>query len=377
VETDVFEERVERIGSLLSGGGKFGADAFVAVCQDGVGWEDIYYLTGFIGTSGVLAVTPPRDAVLFVDSRYVEIAGGTCRCGVEPCTWERGLSPLRAAMEYIAGKHPSQVAFGGGRMSRSAFAEIVRALPGDVGTTDVTGVLMDLRRRKSDCEVQHIRDAIDIAAGAFAAALRDARGGISERAFASRLEYLARSGGGDFANPVHVMVASGARTSMPHALPTEKKMEWGEMVVVDFGVRSCGYACDVTRMFCLGDPPNELTNLYSLVRWAQEESAALLKPGRPVREVDAAARSVMENAHLGEFFIHALGHGMGLSIHEPPSINQMSSAPLAEGDVVTLEPGFYRAGWGGMRVEDDYLVTKTGAERLTVHFSNELYIVGR
>jgi Xaa-Pro aminopeptidase len=115
--------------------------------------------------------------------------------------------------------------------------------------------------------------------------------------------------------------------------------------------------------------------MYSLALWAQEEAAALIAPGRSAKELDAAARSVMDGASLGENFTHGVGHGIGISVHEMPSINQFSATALVEGDAITLEPGFYKPGWGGIRVEDDYLVTKSGCERLTENFSNELFVV--
>jgi Xaa-Pro aminopeptidase len=172
------------------------------------------------------------------------------------------------------------------------------------------------------------------------------------------------------------MVMSGTRTSLPHAVPEWKKFEWGDLVLVDFCVRSGGYVCDITRMLSIGEPAKETSRLYSVVRWAQEEAAALVAPGVPVKEVDAAARGVIGSAGLDGFFTHGLGHGIGVSVHEMPSINQFSGARLSEGDVITLEPGFYKTGWFGMRVEDDYLVTDTGALSLSGAFDSALRVVG-
>jgi Xaa-Pro aminopeptidase len=197
---------------------------------------------------------------------------------------------------------------------------------------------------------------------------------MTERQFAARLEFeIAEQGGLSAARPI---VASGARTAMPHAFPTEKKFERGDMAVVDFGVRLQGYVCDITRMMSVGVADENVRKLYSILRWAQEEAAALVCHDRAASEVDSAARGVMEIAGLGKNFTHGLGHGIGLAIHEAPSVSGMSGALLADGDVITLEPGFYMPGCLGMRVEDDYLVTKTGAEKLSAAFDANIAVVG-
>ena len=145
--------------------------------------------------------------------------------------------------------------------------------------------------------------------------------------------------------------------------------------MVDFGARCDGYVCDLTRMMSVGAPSEETRGLYSVLVWAQAEAAALIAPGRTAREIDAAARDVMASAGLGAYFVHGVGHGIGLCVHEPPSVNASAGARLAEGDVITLEPGMYRPGWGGMRVEDDYLVTGEGAVCLSDGLSRELFVL--
>jgi Xaa-Pro aminopeptidase len=356
----------------MSGGDEFSASALILACRDGMGWEDVYYLSGFPGSSGVLVIT--RDeATLFVDSRYAAMAGETCACGWVHCTAERRRAPLRAAAEYVAAMNLERVAFGGSRLIYPAYREL-RSVLKSAKLTDFSSVLLNMRRHKSDAEVGCIMDAADIAERAFRYVVRDASAGTSEREFAAMLEYAARSGGGDFSYAAPVMVTSGLRTFMPHAFPTEKKFEWGDLVIADFCVRKRGYVCDMTRMFSIGEPTRETLRLYSLLLWSVEEAADIIAPGRAASEIDLAARGVIRSAGLGDYFTHGVGHGIGIAVHEMPSINQFSGVRLAEGDTITLEPGFYKPGWGGMRVEDDYLVTKTGARRLT-GLSNELYVV--
>jgi Xaa-Pro aminopeptidase len=374
MDARTFETRIANVSAILTKQIK-PLSAFIAISQDGVGWEDIYYLSGFSGTSGALAITP-HDAVLFVDSRYAELAKETCVCQLMPCEAGRRITPLQAAANFVTEKSPTRVALGGRRLTHSAHNELDEIFAGNVELIDFSNVLMNMRRRKNAEEVAKIREAAGIAARAFTWALSETSAGVSEREFAARLEYMVHALGGDFANPIPVIVSSGARTSLPHAVPTRKKFDWGDWVMVDFCVRKDGYVCDITRMLSIGEPSEETKALYTLVRWAQEEAAALLSPGFDVNEIDEAARDIMVGANLGNYFTHGAGHGVGLSVHEMPSINKFSGLRLTEGDVVTLEPGFYKTGWGGMRVEDDYLVTMSGGERLTEGLSNDLFVVG-
>ena len=372
VEAREFRTRIKKITSAISLPGPSKADAFLAVCRNGIGWEDIYYLTGFWGTSGALVITRD-DSRLFVDSRYAEAAEESRVCAnVFPLTG-LGASPLGAAIEYIENARASRVAFGGSDLSLALYREISRAF-GDSCLADLSYVLAGMRRRKSKYEIGCIIEAIHIASGAFAAAAARCGPGVTERQFVSRLEFeIAEHGGNSAVRPI---VASGARTAMPHAFPTEKKFERGDMVVVDFGVRRLGYVCDITRMMSVGGADENVRKLYSILRWAQEEAAALVCDGRAASDVDSAARGVMEVAGIGKHFTHGLGHGIGLAVHEAPLVSGMSRAVLADGDVITLEPGFYRPGCLGMRVEDDYLVTKTGAEKLSAAFNPDIVMVG-
>jgi Xaa-Pro aminopeptidase len=367
-----FETRIKNIRSVMSGADEFSASALILACRDEKGWEDVYYLSGFPGSSGVLVITPD-EANLFVDSRYIALAGETCACGLVHCTAERRRTPLRAAAEYVAAMNLENVAFGGAQLTYSIYRELCSVLK-NAKLIDFSNVLMNMRRHKSDAEVSCIMDAAGIAERAFQYAVEDVSAGASEREFAAMLEYAARAGGGDFSYAAPVIVTSGVRTSMPHAVPTEKKFEWGDLVIADFCVRKRGYVCDMTRMFSIGEPTKETLRLYSLLLWSVEEAADIIAPGRAAAEIDLAARGVIRSAGLGDCFTHGVGHGIGIAVHEMPSINQFSGARLAEGDTITLEPGFYKPGWGGMRVEDDYLVTKTGTRRLT-GLSNELYVV--
>ncbi|MDR1580879.1 MAG: Xaa-Pro peptidase family protein [Synergistaceae bacterium] len=372
MEAREFGTRIKKIADAISRPGPSKADAFLAVCRNGIGWEDIYYLTGFSGTSGALVITG-GDSRLFVDSRYAGAAEEARIYANVSVLTGAGVSPLGAALEYIENARASRVAFGGSDLSLTLYREISRVF-GDSCLVDLSRVLAGMRRRKSKYEIGCIIEAIRMASGAFAAAAARCGPGMTERQFAARLEFEIAEHGGLPA--MRTIVASGARTAMPHAFPTGKKFERGDMIVVDFGVRQLGYVCDITRMMSAGEAEENVRKLYSILRWAQEEAAALVCHGRAASEIDGAARGVMEVAGLGEYFIHGLGHGIGLAVHEAPPVSRVSGALLADGDVITLEPGFYRPGCLGMRVEDDYLVTKTGAEKLSAAFDPEITVVG-
>ncbi|MDR1133008.1 MAG: M24 family metallopeptidase, partial [Synergistaceae bacterium] len=295
VDAREFGARIKKIASAISRPGPTKADAFLAVCRNGIGWEDIYYLTGFSGTSGALVITRD-DSRLFVDSRYAGAVEESPVYANVSCLPGMNASPLGAAVKYIESARASRVAFGGSDLPLTLYREISRAF-GESGLADLSGFLAGMRRGKSKYEIGCIIEAIRIASDAFGAAAAKCGPGVTERQFASRLEFeIAERGGLAAARSI---VASGARTAMPHAFPTDKKFERGDMVLVDFCVRRLGYVCDITRTMSVGGMDENMRKLYSVVRWAQEEAAALIVHGRAAREVDAAARGVMESAGLG------------------------------------------------------------------------------
>jgi Xaa-Pro aminopeptidase len=357
--------------------GKGKVDAFILPCHDGAGWEDIYYLTGFAGTSGVLLVTCDGGR-LIVDPRYLDAAKATSCCEVISCRDARFLSPLQAAVNILCAMRPERVAFGGRRIRHTAYRAL-RAFLIDCGCDaellDLSGLVSNFRRQKCEEEALEVSKAVQIAASAYESVRSEACAGMSEREFAARLEYKMKAGGADFIDPIPVMVSSGWRTALPHALPTDRRFAGGDLVMVDFCARSAGYLCDITRMFSVGEPPGDVESLYSIIRWAQTEAASLLRPGALAKDVDAAVTGVMASAGLGGFCAHSAGHGIGLCVHESPSLSAASGDRLALGDIVALEPGFYKSDRFGMRLEDDYMITKDGAVKLTDILSGDLFVV--
>lgn len=368
---EIYEGRLKRLQSHLAG---VGADAMLIVCQDGRDWENIYYLTGFWGSCGVLLVSQ-REGVLFVDPRYAEEARSQASCSVVCCSDVQSRSPLDASIAFLRDLNPFVVGCEARNLSHFLYRYVDEGVDEPTKLMDLSGVLSAMRRKKTPSEVELLKEASEIAAVAFLELLPDVDAGRSERDIAIRLEFLLRSHGGDMIGSAGVMVSSGERTASPHAYPTTRSLRKGDLVMIDFGARYAGYLCDITRMISIGGPSDGVKDAYSIVAWAATEAASRIKPGISAQEVDEAARSVLRNAGLEAFFPHGTGHGIGLSIHESPAINTSSGQKLAEGDVVTVEPGFYRPGWGGIRIEDDYLVTDSGALCLTEGLGRDLFVV--
>jgi Xaa-Pro aminopeptidase len=222
-----------------------------------------------------------------------------------------------------------------------------------------------LRRVKDKEEIELMRKAGELTSAGMNAAYEAVKPGAKEYEVAAEIEYAMRkrgSGGTAF----ETIVASGACSAFPHGGCTAREIRQGDLVVVDIGATYQYYCSDMTRTFVAGKASAKQKRIYNVVRTAQENAFKTIKANVPVSDVDAAARQVIEAAGYGEFFVHRLGHGVGLEVHEPPTLSQTSKDALAAGNVVTDEPGIYLPGFGGVRIEDTVLVQKNGAEKLTV-----------
>lgn len=231
-----------------------------------------------------------------------------------------------------------------------------------------------LRVHKEKYEIEAIRRAARMVDEALALALPMLRVGVSELDIAAELEYQMKRLGSEGA-PFATIVGAGANGALPHSSPTGKKLASGDLVVLDFGAMSAGYAADTTRTVAVGEPGAEARKVYATVQRAQAAAVARSAPGVPVADIDAAARSIIAEAGYGAYFTHRTGHGLGLDVHEYPDIMAGNDLPLASGMVFTVEPGIYLPGRLGVRIEDDVLVTERGAEILT-QFSRDLLVIG-
>lgn len=323
------------------------------------------YLTGFSGSAGWALVTP-EAAVLLVDFRYVDQARAEAPAFE---VVEASPDPLQQLGRVLERLGVLRVGCERDHVTLGQLERLRERAPG-VEWLPVAGVVERLRAVKDEEELAAIRRAAGVAERAFREVLAEVRPGIAERDLAAELEYRMRRAGAD-GPAFDTIVASGPRSALPHGRAGERRLAPGDFVTFDFGARVDGYCSDCTRTVVLGRADEEQRRVYGLVRHAQEAALAAVRAGVRGREVDAAARGVIEAAGMGERFGHGTGHGVGLEVHEAPRLGRASEDVLAPGMVVTVEPGVYISGWGGVRIEDLVVVREDGAEVLTP-FTKEL-----
>jgi Xaa-Pro aminopeptidase len=248
-------------------------------------------------------------------------------------------------------------------LSVADHAGILQAV-GNVRLVPVENAFHALRAVKSDEELASIAEAARITDAAFARATSDLEPGVTEKALAWRIEAAMHDLGADRPG-FPVIVAAGPHGARPHHDPSDRPIEEAEPVVIDMGAMVGGYSADLTRTICLGDPPPAYTDRYNTVLSAQRRALTEIRAAMSGREADAVAREPLSAAGLGDQFLHGLGHGVGLNIHEFPSLGKSSDDILEPGHVVTIEPGVYFEGWGGIRIEDLCVVTSTGLDVLS------------
>jgi Xaa-Pro aminopeptidase len=320
---------------------------------------NVRYLTAFTGSAGVLLLLPD-EVVLITDFRYASQApaevGAAARVEVvEQDTWERAARVLQARTLSLGFEEESVTV-----RTRRRLDDLGPGI--DVQAT--RGLVESLRARKDPGEVAAIRQAARLAGEAFQAALPAVRGGVIERDVAARLEFELRRRGSEW-HPFPTIVASGPRSALPHARTADRPLRAGDFVVVDFGAQVDGYCADLTRTVVMGRADERQRVVYELVREAQARALTGLRAGMSGRDGDALARGVIEARGFGEAFGHSLGHGVGLEVHEAPRLSRSNTDALPEGAVVTVEPGVYLPGWGGVRLEDDIHLTGAGGELLS------------
>ena len=345
------EQRLATIPTVLAANGW---DAFI-VSQP----ENRRYLSGFTGSAGLLLVTA-RSALLLTDFRYVEQAAGQAPA-FEVVRLTRSAGALLP--ELFADLQVKTAAFEGAHVTVAEYQRW-RDSHADVTWTPAEGVIENLRMAKSPPELDAIRRAVRLADKALAHVLRRLRPGMTERDVAWALEAYMRTHGAEAAS-FDIIVGSGSNSAMPHATTSDRQVQAGEPIVIDMGAVADGYHSDLTRTVCLGRPDARLVELHDLVQRAQTAAEMALKPGMTGQEADQTARAVIEAAGLGRSFRHGLGHGVGLAIHEGPRLSQTSTDVLQPGMIVTVEPGVYLPGWGGIRIEDMAVITDKGCRVLS------------
>lgn len=344
--------RLERLGAELSE---------PLLVTDSV---NVRYLTGFESSNCALLVEPGGAVTLYTDFRYAEAARGVQ--DVEFVQTRRDVASALA--EHLAGR---RVGFEASRISYSQW-ETIGA--GGAKLVPTRGVVEALRVVKDEFELDAIRQAAEISDAVYAALANVRLAGRTEAEVAWWIERAFRERGAD-ALSFGSIVAAGLNGARPHAHPGNSIIEEGTLVTVDMGCVVAGYCSDCTRTFATGALSAELTEIYHLVARAQLDGLVAVRAGARGSEVDAASRTAIAEAGLGEFYGHGLGHGVGLEVHEAPTLRPESSDVLAAGHVVTAEPGLYLPGVGGCRIEDLVVVTDDGCEILTCFTKDLLTLV--
>jgi len=321
----------------------------------------VTYLTGFSGESSHLLVGRDR-AILVSDGRFTEQIRQECP-GLE--TYIRPpAQPIWDATAQTLGKLGwRNVGFEAAHVSVADFGGLEEKLP-EVSWKACVGAIEALRMQKDEAELTEIRRAIGYAERAFERLRQGLRPEDDEYRVSHRLEQLMREEGA-MAAAFPAIVAVGDRSALPHAPLTRTRLGDGEFVLFDWGADGGFYKSDLTRVLAGHSISPQLRRVHQAVRTAQHRAMQTIRPGVKAHEVDAAARAALEEVGLAEHFTHGLGHGLGLEIHEGPFLRPNSDTVLATGMVMTVEPGVYLTGWGGVRIEDDVLVTPDGCEVLT------------
>ena len=333
---------------------EYGLDAMMITSDSGE-----RYAVGFHG-EGLLLVTR-EGAHYTTDGRYIEAAQEQIT-GAQVSVISAGNGHLEQARAYLEEHGLHNVGFESGLMTVDQHRRYTQALPCIL--TPAQSLLDDLRASKDEEELAAMRRAQQITDEAFKAILSFIRPGMTEREIAARLVYeLLRRGGEKVSfDPI---VAAGPNGSRPHAVPGDQVVDTGMFITMDFGCKVDGYCSDMTRTVALGQPTEEMEQVYAIVLAAQKAGINAARAGVPGREVDAAARQVIAEAGYGEYFCHGFGHSLGLDIHEAPNANASEDRALPVGTVVSAEPGIYLPGRFGVRIEDVLILREGGCEDIT------------
>ena len=356
------DRRSARVGALRDGLTAAHVDALVLTSL-----PNVRYLTGFSGTSALLLVTQ-RDVHFITDFRYDtqvrDEVGDLATIRIEQQSLWTGLWNLGASLEGV-----EIVGFESAHLLHRDFQRLL---------TDGTrwqwrpqlNLVEALRESKDADEVALIRRAGEIATRGLAKTLKEIRPGMSELNVAGILEHALRDEGSE-EFPFPAIVASGPRAALPHARASSRVIERGDLLLLDFGAQYKGYCSDVTRTVVVGRASSEQREIYDIVKHANAVAASSVRAGMKGQDADGLARRYIEERGYGDAFGHSLGHGLGLEVHEAPRLAKTVETPLGTGAVVTIEPGIYRPGWGGVRIEDDVHLAASGPEILT-DFTREL-----
>jgi len=350
---DRYPSRLKRLRSLMR---KAGLPSLLVSHT-----SNVTYLTGFTGDSSYLWVGSSEE-ILISDGRYTTQLEEECP-GLRVHLRKVGERMASATSTALAAVKPATIGIEAGTMTVAVRDELAEKLP-KAALAAAADLVEQLRQIKDKEEIASIRVAVEQAERAFRLVSAGVRGDATEKQIADQFEAALRHFGatGSCFPPI---IAAGARSALPHARASEASIAGAEFVLIDWGARNGLYVSDLTRLWVTAKISPKLERVYRVVFEANRAAIAAIRPGATAQQIDAVARGVIHDAGFGANFTHGLGHGIGLDVHEEPRLSSTNQRPLEPGMVLTIEPGVYLPGWGGVRLEDDVLVTKSGAEVLS------------
>lgn len=339
------------------------ADAILVVSE-----KNRFYFTEFASTFGYLVLFPENKSVFITDPRYYEMAQTLAMDGVEVRQIANGASVGSMLADLLNEKNVKTLGFEDTELTVSDYLSLKEQLEG-FELVAVGKYINFVRSFKTAQEIEYIKKAQSITDVAFAAILGFIRPGVTEREIAIELEYQMNKNGAE-GLAFDTIIASGINSSKPHAHPTDKVIELGDPVTMDFGARYHGYCSDMTRTVFVGEPDDELRKIYNIVALAQSMGINSAYTGMSGRELDTACREIIKANGYGEYFTHSTGHSLGIDIHETPFASMRSDDVLDANQLITCEPGIYIPKVGGVRIEDMLLFEENGVIDLTTSDKN-------
>jgi Xaa-Pro dipeptidase len=322
---------------------------------------NLTYFTSFPGATALL-IPEQGESILYVSAvNYEQAEAETSGLTVE--LLKRGENLMEKIANHATPEKPTKLAVDS--VSIEFWRALAKAVGGEERLEPAGNFIRDLRKVKNQREIQLIREACNLTNIGMKVAAQTIRTGIKEKDVAAEVEYAMRKKGSD-GTAFETIIASGISSAFPHGSCSDRTIRNGDLVVVDLGATYKFYRSDMTRTFVAGKASEKQRKIYQTVKLAQQKAFETIKPDSSAKDVDTAAREAIEAAGFGEYFVHNLGHGVGLEVHEAPILSPDSKEILAAGNVVTDEPGIYLPGYGGVRIEDTLLITENGAEKLTI-----------
>ncbi|MGE7886576.1 M24 family metallopeptidase [Bacillus cereus] len=329
--------------------------------------ENRQYATSFTGSAGVVLISAHK-AIFITDFRYVDQAKTEIKAA--EIIMHKGNLEEEVANQ-VSKLNIQKLGIEDNNMTLQQFKKLQKYIHTEI--VPVCEIIENIRLIKDTSEIETMKIAATIADEAFHHIVTFLKPGISENDVRDELEFFMRKKGAT-SSSFQIIVASGVRSSLPHGVASNKLIERGDIVTLDFGALYNGYCSDLTRTVAIGEPSEEFKKIYNVVLEALKRGTKAIKPGETAKNIDDVTRNYITEHGYGQYFGHSTGHGLGLEIHEPLRLSQESKVTLEEGMVVTVEPGIYIPNWGGCRIEDDIVITKNGYEVITTS-NRELIVI--